>query len=182
MGQAIPRSARDVATKSSSLSRLLLRIPIALRWRSTYHNSRGNAENSTGPPERIKRRRGTDPDYSAGKPRKVCSFVQPSDMVKEMVCSCRVGVSFDPTLPCSVRVTSAVEKWLTESSVARYAQEQDKRVFFCNVTTGLPASGCVGHPTETFLGSAGRPFCPSRAPKRSKLQGRRIFLVYITCY
>jgi len=56
----------------------------------------------------------------------------------------------------------------------RYAQKQEKMGLFMNVTTVLPGSGHVGLPTETFLGSAGRPSCPSRVPRGSKWQDRRI--------
>ncbi len=87
--------------------------------------------------------------------------------------ACGFGVSFGPTLPYCVRVTSTVEK-MVYGGREKYGQKQDNRDFFTNITTILPVSGRLVHPTETFLGSAGLPLCPSRAPKRSKWQSRRI--------
>ncbi len=59
----------------------------------------------------------------------------------------------------------------------RYAQKQAKRAFLDNMTTVLLLSGRVGLPNETFLGSAGRPSCPSKVPRQSKWQDRRIIPV-----
>ena len=56
----------------------------------------------------------------------------------------------------------------------KYAQNEDKRHLFINVTTVLPPSGGVGLQTETFSGSAEVSLRPSRVPKRSKWQDRRI--------
>lgn len=44
-----------------------------------------------------------------------------------------------------------------------------KKGLFMNVTTVLPLSGRVGLPTETFLGSAGRPLCRSSGPETVKM-------------
>ena len=43
---------------------------------------------------------------------------------------------------------------LMERRRVRYAQRQDKKGFFVNVTAVLSAFGRVGHPTDTLLGSA----------------------------
>ena len=56
----------------------------------------------------------------------------------------------------------------------RYAQNQDKRELYINVTTVLPASGVVGLQTETFSGSVKVSIHPSWVPKRSEWQDRRI--------
>lgn len=50
--------------------------------------------------------------------------------------------------------------------------ETVKSSLFIDVTTVLPVSGSAGLPTETFLGSEGRPLCPSRVPRGSKWQDR----------
>ena len=64
---------------------------------------------------------------------------------------------------CCVRVTSAAEKCLTEWRRVKYAQKQDKRSFFINMTTVLPPSGRVGLQAETFSGSTGPiPLTPQR--------------------
>ncbi len=93
----------------------------------------------------------------------------------EVASPCCFSLPFGPVLPSCVRVTSAVEKkWLTEWRRVKYAHKQEKMGLFSNVTTVLPTSGREGHPTDTFLRSVGRPLCPSRTLKRSKLQDRRI--------
>ena len=67
----------------------------------------------------------------------------------------------------------------------KYAQKEGKRGLFLNVTTVLPASDRVGHPTETFLGSAELSFDPSMGSNRAKCQDRRIIqgtcIFMITC-
>ena len=61
----------------------------------------------------------------------------------------------------------------------RYAQKQEKRGFFINVTTVLPAFGSRGTPHGTPFGvSRGIP-PPLRGAKRSKWQDRRIIPDYL---
>jgi len=71
------------------------------------------------------------------------------------------------------------KKRLTKALAVKYAQNRDKRHLFINVKTVLPASGGVGLQTQTFSGSAKASRHPSRVPKRSKWQDRRIIPVKI---
>jgi hypothetical protein len=52
--------------------------------------------------------------------------------------------------------------------------ETGQKGFFINMATVLLLSGCVVHFPHTFGRSSGRPLCPSRVPRRSKWQNRRI--------
>lgn len=61
-----------------------------------------------------------------------------------------------------------------------YAQNKDSKDLFINVTTVFPASGLLGLPTDTLLGSAEVSGHPSRVPKRSKWQDCRIIPGYIS--
>ena len=60
-----------------------------------------------------------------------------------------------------------------------YAQKQAIRGFLGNMTTVLPLSSRVGHPTEPIVGSAGGPLCPQGSKKLPKWQDRRIIPVEI---
>src|SRR5208283_1413989 len=93
---------------------------------------------------------------------------------REVACPCRFNLPLGPLLPGCVRVRTARTFWLTEGRSVMYAQKQGKRGFLISVTTVLPASGRVGHLLRPFLGPVGRSLCPSRVPKRSKWQDRRI--------
>jgi len=52
--------------------------------------------------------------------------------------------------------------------------ETEQKGFFINMATVLPGPGRHGIPQETFSGSADASRHPSRVPKRSRRQDRRI--------
>ena len=56
------------------------------------------------------------------------------------------------------------EIWLTEGQTVRYAQKQENRGFFINVTTVLPLSGLMGGDTAAVSGFR----VPSLAPLSSR--------------
>jgi hypothetical protein len=67
--------------------------------------------------------------------------------------ACRLGVSGGSKLPGCVRVTSPIEKLLTEQKSVRYARYRDDGDFFTNVTAVLPLSGLKGGDKGAYSGS-----------------------------
>ena len=68
----------------------------------------------------------------------------------------------------------AEEKSIDGGAVGEVRSKTGKKSFVINMTTVLPASGRVVTPNRDLLGSAGYSLHPSRVPKRSKWQDRRI--------
>ncbi len=66
------------------------------------------------------------------------------------------------------------EFWLTVRRTVRYVQKQGKCSLLSKVATVFPGAGRVGIHAETFSGSAAPSRHPSKAPKRSRWQDRRI--------
>ncbi len=89
---------------------------------------------------------------------------------QEVASPCGFSLPFGPVLPSCVWVTSAVGKTVDGLAEGELRSVTGKTGPFHQHDDGFACVSSVGHPTETFSGSAELSLDPSRVPKRQKWQ------------